>query len=362
MLNQKALIYAADLTAKTVIYAVQNDTGRVLEIAFGDYAIPSGATAQLWIRSSKGTLTFAAGTIANDVVTVPLSASNLAEAGIAAAQLQITAGGSYIKSLPFIINIQEEANGQTITPSEETLIEQVIAEMQAQLSQQIADWQTALDNKVPQTRKVNNKALAEDITLTSTDVGAPSASDYNSFVSATESALVGKVPQTRTVNGQALSSDITLDAGDITFTPTTDLESTNVQNAIEEALGLLKVKRELIFGPASSTPAGSTYTLQKDISEFDFLEVGLYLNGYTELRRIPVSAGTEFALRTFDLTNTGGTTLALVELTVSFSGSVMTVNYSRYWSWSGSASAGATITDNGGGHINSVYGVKYALA
>lgn len=261
MLNQKALIYAADLTAKAVIYAVQNDTGRVLEIAFGDYAIPSGATAQLWIRSSKGTLSFAAGTIANDVVTVPLSASNLAEAGIAAAQLQITAGGSYIKSLPFIINIQEEANGQTITPSEETLIEQVIAEMQAQLSQQIADWQTALDNKVPQTRKVNNKALNEDITLTNTDVGAPSASDYNSFVSATESALAGKVPQTRTVNGQALSSDITLDAGDIPFTPTPDISATNVQDAL-----------------ASLVSGGYEHTIHSDTSEL-FHESFKFANG-----------------------------------------------------------------------------------
>ena len=50
-------------------------------------------------------------------------------------------------------------------------------------------------NYVPATRKVNNKALSADITLTASDVNA--------------------VPTTRKVNGKALSADITLTAADI---------------------------------------------------------------------------------------------------------------------------------------------------
>ena len=54
---------------------------------------------------------------------------------------------------------------------------------------------TNVDSKVPNSRKVNNKSLTKDITLTYTDVGA--------------------VPTGRTVNSKALSSNITLNASDV---------------------------------------------------------------------------------------------------------------------------------------------------
>lgn len=52
------------------------------------------------------------------------------------------------------------------------------------------------NNAVPTTRKVNNKALSSDITLSASDVSA--------------------VPTTRTVNSKALSSNITIGRDDIT--------------------------------------------------------------------------------------------------------------------------------------------------
>lgn len=55
-------------------------------------------------------------------------------------------------------------------------------------------------SRVPTTRKVNNKALSADITLSASDVSA--------------------VPTTRTVNSKALSSDITLTASDVSAIPT----------------------------------------------------------------------------------------------------------------------------------------------
>ena len=54
---------------------------------------------------------------------------------------------------------------------------------------------TALGTRVPNTRKINNKPLSSDITLTSSDVGA--------------------VPTSRTINGKVLSSDISLTASDV---------------------------------------------------------------------------------------------------------------------------------------------------
>lgn len=80
------------------------------------------------------------------------------------------------------------------------------------------------DNFVPITRKVNDKALSTDITLTASDVGAlPDSTTH----------LSGDVPVTRTVNSKALSNDITLNAADVgalpddTYIPTKVSDLTN---------------------------------------------------------------------------------------------------------------------------------------
>ena len=78
---------------------------------------------------------------------------------------------------------------------------------------------------VPTTRKVNNKALSGDITLTSGDVGAvPTSRKVNNKPLSADITLgagdVGAVPTSRKVNNKALSSDITLAAGDVGAVPT----------------------------------------------------------------------------------------------------------------------------------------------
>ena len=78
---------------------------------------------------------------------------------------------------------------------------------------------------VKTTRTINNKALSSDITLSASDVSAlPSDTTYVSSVNgnsgaitgiATTSDLSGYVPTTRKVNNKALSSDISLTASDV---------------------------------------------------------------------------------------------------------------------------------------------------
>lgn len=69
---------------------------------------------------------------------------------------------------------------------------------------------------VPTTRTVNNKALSADITLSASDVGA--LPDSTSIPSSASD--VGAVPTTRKVNNKALSADITLGASDVGAVPT----------------------------------------------------------------------------------------------------------------------------------------------
>ena len=82
---------------------------------------------------------------------------------------------------------------------------------------------TALNNLfVPKTRTVNTKALSEDISLTAADVGADATgtatsavSNHNSDTNAHNSVLANYVKGTRKINNKALSSDISLSANDV---------------------------------------------------------------------------------------------------------------------------------------------------
>jgi len=77
---------------------------------------------------------------------------------------------------------------------------------------------------VPQTRKVNNKALSADITLTASDVSAvPTSRTINGKpltgnVVLTQADIEGTVPSTLMINGIPLTGDITLTQGDFSGT------------------------------------------------------------------------------------------------------------------------------------------------
>ena len=78
-----------------------------------------------------------------------------------------------------------------------------------------------IDSKaVPNTRKVNGKALTGDISLSPSDVGAvPTTRTVNNKALSTDISLtasdVGAVPTSRTVNGKPLSGDVTLTYSDV---------------------------------------------------------------------------------------------------------------------------------------------------
>lgn len=65
----------------------------------------------------------------------------------------------------------------------------------------LGEIETAVNNKVDKTTKINNKALSSNISLGASDVGA--------------------VPTSRTINGKSLSGNITLSAADVNALPST---------------------------------------------------------------------------------------------------------------------------------------------
>ncbi|WP_340621235.1 hypothetical protein [Xenorhabdus siamensis] len=85
-----------------------------------------------------------------------------------------------------------------------------------------AQVMNAVNSKVPLTRRINDKELVNDITLTATDVDAYTKEEtcqlidnIHGLVKSANNNADSKVPMTRTVNNKALLTDITLTASDI---------------------------------------------------------------------------------------------------------------------------------------------------
>lgn len=174
-------------------------------------------------KKPDGTVVYADCTVENGTIKCVIPSSMFAAAGRVECELMV----------------YDESSNQLTSPRFEYVVEDVLYDEDAVIS---TDDYTALVSAltqanaliesaelvqqygaVPATRKVNNKPLTSDITLTATDIGA-AASDHThtaAQVGAAASdhthtaAQVGAVPTTRKVNNKALSADITLTAEDV---------------------------------------------------------------------------------------------------------------------------------------------------
>ena len=126
---------------------------------------------------------------------------------------------------------------------------------------------TALNNLfVPKTRTVNKKALSEDISLTAVDVGADATgtatsavSNHNSDSNAHSSVLANYVKGTRKINNKALSSDISLSANDVGADAQGSASSAvSSHNSASNAHNTLFAKKQDAPLSASSFPTSGT--------------------------------------------------------------------------------------------------------
>lgn len=126
---------------------------------------------------------------------------------------------------------------------------------------------TALNNLfVPKTRTVNKKALSEDISLTAADVGAEATgtatsavSNHNSDTNAHSSVLANYVKSTRKINNKALSSDISLSANDVGADAQGSANSAvSSHNSASNAHNTLFAKKQDTPSSASSLPNSGT--------------------------------------------------------------------------------------------------------
>lgn len=144
---------------------------------------------------------------------------------------------------------------------------------------------------VPQTRKINNKALSADITLSASDVSA--------------------VPTTRKVNSKALSTDISLTAADVGAAT-----MAQVNSALETALNNFSQASMVVV-----TTLPTTYTTMNAHCIFLMANSGTAPNAYDEYVWVTDTTNDTHALEKIgttavDLTNYLKTT-DMVELTTA---------------------------------------------
>lgn len=250
----------------TTMYAVQNDRlSRTISAVLADGATawtpPTGSLAIVRFIKPDGTMGFydtdenddPAVTWTGNVATIMLAEQVLTVAGDVWCQVNFyNAGEERLSTFKWLIKVQEnvitdetiestdyfnilthqideiiEAITEMPVPSTSTPLMDGTASVGTETKFARGDHRHPTDtSRVPTTRKVNNKALSSDVTLSASDVGAvPTTRKVNSKALSSDITLsasdVSAVPTTRKVNNKALSSDITLSASDVGAVPTT---------------------------------------------------------------------------------------------------------------------------------------------
>ena len=183
-----------------------------------------------------------------------------------------------------------------------------------------------LSGYVPTSRKVNNKALSGDITLSASDVSA--------------------VPTSRTVNGKALSANITLSASDVSALPSSTViptitdtySSTSTDGMSGKAVASAisgKQNSNTAVTHTASTAVGNTITPVYIASNGAATALG-----FTIAKSVPAdanfsnttySAGTDLSLSGTTFNHKGsGVTAGTVGTSTASSGSTLTVPYVTY--------------------------------
>ncbi len=217
------------------------------------------------------------------------------------------------KGLVQLADTLSEDNSKAVTPKLATEINQRAVNAQATANAANTAATNANSNangRVPSTRKVNNKPLSADITLSAGDVNAytktetdtkvadakkagtdaqATANAANTAATNANSNANGRVPSTRKVNNKPLSTDISLTAGDVGAYTKAETDS-RISNASNGAVmnirrgAAVNPPKQNEYGPKES-PSGCVVTsVRHDPTTsyglfFTYRPLQIYVNG-----------------------------------------------------------------------------------
>lgn len=142
--------------------AVQNDTGRSLELIFDDLELVSGMTGVLDVLRPNGTrYGISASRQSSTTFLVENLDQALTSAGVVQCQFKVFQNGDVVSAFTFEVLVYPDLSG-SITEEEYWSIENAI-------SAALAVEEYNFDSKVDKTQKVNNIALSGNIVLKSSN-------------------------------------------------------------------------------------------------------------------------------------------------------------------------------------------------
>ena len=169
MLTQTIRLSAKKLGVQPCVEMMQGDTGRVLQMTFADFEVPSGATAEVYIHRPNGTYYTVPATVAEQAVTC--EADQICTTyGFVYCNLQIAKDGEAVQSFPFTVRVIATAAGspqtteqgvsvadldERVTYLEEHPAGGVWGEITGTLADQ-TDLKNALDGKLPMSSHGDN--------------------------------------------------------------------------------------------------------------------------------------------------------------------------------------------------------------
>lgn len=173
MISTKSVdIYTLRNVGTLVVPFVQFESGWNLQFKFQDLTIPSGSTAQIFIRKPSGLIVYNNCTVnaAGGTVTAPITNQTLAEAGNASAQVQVRNGDDMVSSFTVVLKVERSAADDE---AEESQSESDIFKQAAEAAAAAAAEYFEIDDTLTQTGKAADAKAAGDAialaTLTFTD-------------------------------------------------------------------------------------------------------------------------------------------------------------------------------------------------
>lgn len=207
MITTKVKINLNNLTAPTIIPAVQGDTGRSIIFTLADFTIPSGADAYYYVQKPSGEAVYNTATIADNTITVDLTAQSIAEVGDNYLQVRVESDGEVVTSFDCILLVKPFRGIDAIeSTSESNIFDQTAAAALVQfeldaaekaaetiesipsdyttLSNTVTDLKNDLDDTQEQVTNINGHVFAR-LEQGSVNTNTGAVSDNSSYIRTT---------------------------------------------------------------------------------------------------------------------------------------------------------------------------------
>lgn len=255
MITKQLNLYTQNKSLERKAYAVQYDTGRVLQCVISDCTLPtSGTTATIYAEKPSGKVVYNTATVSGNTVSVDLTSQLLAEVGETKCQIQVKKDDEKVTSFEFTLVVSESLvdDGAVESSNEFTVLEKATKAANS-----------ATSSAKSAATKANNAATAANA---ATENATEATTAANNAANAANTAASSANTAATKATTAATNAD--------TATSAANTAATNATNAYEKLKDLDVAKVTGSIGTllnTSATPTEIESTQVSDLSQADSL-------------------------------------------------------------------------------------------